>query len=282
MTEGWVEYVTGPWGFAFAFAAGVLSFLSPCVLPLVPAYLAHLTGTTATVSPDGGGPTVRRSAVTHALFFVLGFGLVFSLLAASVGLLSYVLSENDAFFFRTHADTIRQVAGVILIILGLNLMGVIKIPLLYRQYSVELAGVGARAVGGTMATAGGPSGAIAPTVNYSRSVLLGSAFAMGWTPCIGPVLGAIFTLAVESADAVHALYLMLVYSLGLGLPFLITAFAIVPVTTFLRRHRNIMPVAELIAGAMVILIGVLFVLNEGTLLNGWFSNIPGLDRFNEI
>lgn len=288
MTEGWVEYVTGPWGFAFAFAAGVLSFLSPCVLPLVPAYLAHLTGTTATLE---GGPSVRRSAVTHALFFVAGFALVFSLLAASVGLLSYVYSENDAFFFRTHADFIRQIAGVILIILGLNLMGVIKIPLLYRQYSLELVSAGGS---GTMATAGGsnlgsptsnfqhPTSPLTPTVNYSRSVLLGASFAAGWTPCIGPVLGAIFTLAVESADAFQALYLMLVYSLGLGVPFVATAFAIVPVTAFLRRHRNIMPVAELTAGALVILIGVLFVLNEGTLLNGWFSDIPGLDRFNRI
>jgi cytochrome c biogenesis protein CcdA len=159
-------------------------------------------------------------------------------------------------------------------------MGVIKIPILYRQYSLELAGAGAG--GGTVAAAGGPGGAIAPTVNYSRSVLLGAAFAAGWTPCIGPVLGAIFTLAIESADAVHALYLMLVYSLGLGLPFMLTAFAIVPITSFLRRHRGIMPVAEIAAGAMVILIGVLFVLNEGTLLNGWFSDIPGLERFNEI
>ena len=299
MTEGWVDYVTGPWGFAFAFAAGVLSFLSPCVLPLVPAYLAHLTGTTATLSPDGGGPSVRRSAVTHALFFVAGFALVFSLLAASVGLLSYVLSENDAFFFRTHDDLIRQIAGVVLIVLGLNLMGVIRIPLLYRTYQLDLAPAtaGPRVSGATMQTAMVTAGAspsplsgrrpgggvnLAPTVNYSRSVLLGASFAAGWTPCIGPVLGAIFTLAVESADAFHALYLMLVYSLGLGVPFVATAFAIVPVTAFLRRHRNIMPIAELTAGALVILIGVLFVLNEGTLLNSWFSNIPGLDRFNEI
>jgi cytochrome c-type biogenesis protein len=290
MTESWVEYVTGPWGFAFAFAAGVLSFLSPCVLPLVPAYLAHLTGTTATLE---GGPSVRRSAVTHALFFVAGFALVFSLLAASVGLLAYFVSENDAFFFRTHDDAIRQVAGVVLIVLGLNLMGVIRIPLLYRTYSLDLATAtsGAGGGGATMQTAtvtagggsaGGPGSAFAPTVNYSRSVLLGASFAAGWTPCIGPVLGAIFTLAVESADAFQALYLMLVYSLGLGVPFVATAFAIVPVTAFLRRHRNIMPVAELTAGALVILIGVLFVLNEGTLLNSWFSDIPGLDRFNEI
>ena len=153
MTEGWVEYLTGPWGFVFAFAAGVLSFLSPCVLPLVPAYLAHLTGTTATLE---GGPSTRRSALTHAAFFVGGFAMVFSLLAASVGLLGYFLSADDSFFFRTHGDLIRQIAGVVLIVLGLNLMGVIKIPILYRQYSLELAGAGAG--GGGMATAGASGG----------------------------------------------------------------------------------------------------------------------------
>ncbi len=136
MTEGWVDYLTGPYGFAFAFAAGILSFLSPCVLPLVPAYLAHLTGTTATLD---AGRSERRETVTHAATFVLGFTLVFTFIGASVGLLGAVVSADSSYAVRDQIPLLAKIGGVFLIVMGLNLIGVIKIPFLYRTYTLETA-----------------------------------------------------------------------------------------------------------------------------------------------
>jgi cytochrome c-type biogenesis protein len=283
MTEGWVDHLTGPWGFAFAFAAGVISFLSPCVLPLVPAYLAHLTGTTATLEADASR---RRETLTHAVAFVAGFGVIFSLLGASVGLLGAAFGADDSNFVRDHQRTLEQIAGVLLVILGLNLMGVIRIPLLYRTFTLESASsgpmpAGAMAGGGTVTMGGGGRSPWAG-LNYAKSFGVGSAFAIGWTPCIGPVLGAILTLSATSADVAQGMWLLVVYSLGLGVPFIITAFAVVPVTAFLRRIRGILPIIEIIAGAMVILVGALIFLDEATIFNAWFSDIPFLDDFNSI
>jgi cytochrome c-type biogenesis protein len=279
MTEGWVDYLTGPYGFAFAFAAGILSFLSPCVLPLVPAYLAHLTGTTATLDSNR---SERRETVTHAATFVLGFTLVFTFIGASVGLLGAVVSADSSYAVRDQIPLLAKVGGVFLIVMGLNLIGVIKIPLLYRTYTLETAtatvpaGVGA---GGTVAIGGGsPWGGL----GYAKSLGVGAAFAVGWTPCIGPVLGAILTLSASSASVAKGTYLLLVYSLGLGVPFIVTGLAVVPVTAFLRRIRGLMPVVEIATGVLVIFVGMLLFLNEMTIFNSYFSDIPFLDRFNTI
>jgi len=282
MTQGWVDYLTGPYGIFFAFAAGVISFLSPCVLPLVPAYLAHLTGTTATLERGGSD---RRETVSHAAAFVLGFTAVFTLIGASVGLLSATLGGDHAYFVRDHQRLLAQVGAVFLIFLGLNVIGVIRIPLLYRTYSLESfrqpATVTVGAVGGSAVLA---APARRPTwgFQYLKSFGVGSTFALGWTPCIGPVLGAILGLAVTSADVAKGAYLLLVYSLGLGVPFMLTGLAVVPVTGFLRRHRRLVPVAEIVAGVIVIFVGVLLLANEMTVFNGYFSDLPFLDRFNTI
>jgi cytochrome c-type biogenesis protein len=281
MTEGWVDYLTGPWGFAFAFAAGLLSFLSPCVLPLVPAYLAHLTGTTATLEP---GPSQRRTTVIHAMTFVLGFTAAFSLLGASAGLLGAIFGSDHAYFIRDHQRTLERIAGVVLIVLGLNLIGVVRIPFLYRTYSFELATSSAPAGGGstgggsaTMTMGGGWQG-----IDYAKSFGVGSAFAIGWTPCLGPVLGAILTLSATTGDVAQGFYLLLVYSLGLGVPFIITAFAVIPVTRFFRNIRGALPVIEVVTGVMIIFVGALIFLDEATIFNGFFSRIPFLDELNEI
>jgi cytochrome c-type biogenesis protein len=282
MTEGWVDYLTGPYGIFFAFAAGVISFLSPCVLPLVPAYLAHLTGTTATLEPGGND---RRETVSHAAAFVLGFTAVFTLIGASVGLLSATLGDNHAFLIRDHQRLLAQIGAVFLIFLGLNVIGVIRIPLLYRTYSLEsfrapaTVTVGAGGGGGVLVA---PARSPAWGFQYLKSFGVGSTFALGWTPCIGPVLGAILGLAVTSADVAKGAYLLLVYSLGLGVPFMLTGLAVVPVTGFLRRHRGLVPVAEIVAGVIVIFVGVLLLANEMTVFNGYFSDLPFLDRFNTI
>lgn len=270
MTEGWVDYLTGPWGFAFAFAAGLLSFLSPCVLPLVPAYLAHLTGTAATTD---GRASNRGETLSHAIVFVLGFTAVFSFIGASVGLLGAVFSDDDAFFVRDNIRILERIAGVFLVIMGLNLVGVIRIPWLYRTYSFDAMSttppvVLATAGGGTATSvgAGGFDG-----VNHIKSFGVGAAFAVGWTPCIGPVLGAILTLSAQTSDVAQGGYLLLVYSLGLGVPFILTGLAVVPVMSFLRRYRNLLPLVEITMGVLVIAVGVLIFLDELTVFNTYFD-----------
>jgi len=266
VTEGWVDALTGPWGFALAFAAGVLSFLSPCVLPLVPAYLAHLTGTTGHIE----GTAHRRETIAHALSFVMGFTVVFTFIGASVGLFGY--------FVRDHLRTVEQVAGVFLMIMGLNLIGVIRIPWLYRTYALPSGSSPppadyVLAIERPSAARKDDLGAVTPAavLPYTKSFGVGAAFSVGWTPCVGPVLGAILTLAATSRGATQGAYLLFVYSLGLGLPFLLTALAFVPVTAFLRRIRGALPVLEAVTGAIVIFVGVLVFTDSLTIFNRYFD-----------
>jgi cytochrome c-type biogenesis protein len=270
MTDGWVDYLTGPWGFALAFAAGLLSFLSPCVLPLVPAYLAHLTGTAA----ESDQRDQRRETVTHALTFVLGFTLVFTFVGASVGLIGAVVSDDASYAVRDQLPLLGKIAGVFLIVLGLNLVGVIKIPFLYRTYAFETsprpvpAAAGAGGAG-TITMGGGR--APMPGIAYAKSLGVGAAFAVGWTPCIGPVLGTILTLSAQSADVARGGYLLLVYSLGLGVPFVVTALAVAPITGYLRRNRWMMPLVEVAMGVLIIVVGVLMFTDDLTIFNRYFD-----------
>ena len=259
LTENWVGFLGGPWGFAFAFAAGVLSFLSPCVLPLVPAYLAHLTGTTGHIE----GPTHRRETVIHASFFVLGFTTVFTFLGASIGLFGFAV--------RDQLSTFEKIAGLFLIVMGLNLVGIIRIPWLYRTYTLQSSTLPQTApmtaAGGVTTGERGWLGGL----TYMKSFGVGSAFSIGWTPCIGPVLGAILTLAASGSTVAHGAYLLFVYSLGLGLPFMITAFAFVPVTAFLRRIRGALPALEITTGVLVMFVGVLVFTHQLTIFNRYFD-----------
>lgn len=272
ITEGWAEYLTGPYGIGIAFAAGVISFLSPCVLPLVPAYLAHLTGLSAG-SVNAAG---RRETVTHAIAFVVGFGLVFTVIGASAGLVGGLV--------RDQLPTLEKIAGVFLVVLGLNLMGVIRIPWLYRTYQIGGGGtpqpafamVGVGASGGT--GGGGALLAVRSTsLSYVRSVGFGSAFAVAWTPCIGPVLGAIITMAGASATVAQGTYLLLGYSAGLAVPFLIAAFALGSVTAGLKKINRFLPAIEVGAGALVVVVGLLVFFNEFASINRFFNLFPGLE-----
>jgi cytochrome c-type biogenesis protein len=281
MTDGWVEYLTGPWGIVFAFAAGLLSFLSPCVLPLVPAYLAHMTGTAAVGAEDG--VIDRRETLTHAFVFVMGFTLVFTFVGASVGLLGTIVSGDSAYWVRDRLPLLEKIAGVVLIVMGLNLIGLIRIPWLYRTYSMQtLATPQPQPRPQTMAMAAGSAGGGTATValgdgvpqsglRYANSGAIGAAFAVGWTPCIGPVLGAILTLSATTGDVARGAYLLLVYSLGLGVPFMITALAVVPVTRFLRGHRTWLSMVEIVMGTMVVFVGILIFLDELTIFNEYFD-----------
>jgi len=269
LTEGWVDYLTGPFGIAFAFAAGVISFLSPCVLPLVPAYVAHLTGVATAPEATAG----RRETFSHAVAFVLGFGLVFTVIGASVGLAGGLV--------RDELPTLEKLAGVFLVILGLNLMGVIRVPWLYRTYQLSLGSPGGPALafaGG--GTAGGATTATlvvqSTALSYARSLGFGSAFAIAWTPCIGPVLGAILTLAAASTTVHQGAYLLLAYSAGLALPFLVAGYALGGVTAVLRRFGRYLAALELAAGAVVVLVGILVFFDEFASLNQYFDLIPQL------
>jgi cytochrome c-type biogenesis protein len=272
LTEGWVEYLTGPFGIAFAFAAGVISFLSPCVLPLVPAYIAHLTG----VASDPTAVAGRRETVTHALFFVLGFAVIFTFLGLSVALVGSTVKDQ--------MPTLNKIAGVFLVILGLNLMGVIRLPWLYRTYTIgsgtsgpqpalAMAGAGASGGNATMTAVTVQSTAL----SYARSAGFGASFAVAWTPCIGPVLSAVLLLAGTTSTAWQGAYLLLAYSAGLGVPFLITGFALGTVTATLRKFYRFLPALEIATGAMIVVVGILIFTNEFTSLNQYFNLIPELN-----
>jgi cytochrome c-type biogenesis protein len=224
-------------GFAVAFAAGLLSFLSPCVLPLVPSYVGFLTGMTL---PEMDGR--RRVALLHALLFVAGFSLVFILLGASATALGRALNYYQVW--------LQRVGGVLIIAFGLLCLGVVKSEWLTRERRLHLE---------------------QKPVGFLGSALVGMAFGAGWTPCIGPVLGAILGLAATSADLTRGMLLLAVYSAGLAVPFLIAAVAVEQFLDWFQRFRRFLPWVMRISGALLVLVGVLLVTGEFTRLAGWLQ-----------
>lgn len=209
-----------------AFSAGLLSFFSPCVLPLVPAYIANLAGSTA-ISAEA-----RRSylpTLFHSLFFVLGFSLIFIALGASVGLLGTAITA--------HSNLLRQISGIIIILFGIFLIASYRLP--WLNYEKKLTFSSARSPG------------------YLRSILIGAVFAFGWTPCVGPILGAILTLAWGSQTVAEGALLLVVYSLGLGIPFILIGLAwgaIMPLWKSINRHLGKI---SIISGCLLIIVGAL-------------------------
>jgi cytochrome c-type biogenesis protein len=222
-----------------AFAAGVLSFASPCVLPLVPAYIGHMVA----VSAERSGSSRRMVSLTHAAFFVSGFSLVFIAFWTSVGLVGFVFLDNARF--------LRELGGAVLIFMGLHLLGVINIGLLNREYTVDA---------GRKGKAG-----------YPRSLAMGMSFAAGWTPCIGPVLGSIIGLAVIEGSVTKGTALLVAYSAGLGVPFLITALAVEPISAGLKRLRPVLAVVPVVSGVLVVAVGVLMLTNGLIRMNQYFD-----------
>lgn len=216
---------------ALAFAAGVLSFTSPCCLPLMPGYVSYITSasgdTTASDDP------ARSRALWTAMLFVIGFGAVFTALGASASAVSGLLLENR--------QLLSRVGGVVIITMGLLLAGVVRIPALMREYRVDLSRVRP-----------GPAGAVP----------LGMAFAIGWVPCIGPVLAGILTVAASKGSVAEGAALLAVYSLGLGVPFVglaVAASRFGPVVGWLRRHAR---AVELSGAAVLVLMGLLLVTDQ--------------------
>lgn len=263
-----------------AVAAGLLSFLSPCVLPLVPAYLGQLTAV-AVASGSGAGATGMSRWLTfrHALAYVAGFGSVFTLLGVTG---TYVAAG-----FSEQLPALRQIGGVILIILGLNLAGVLKVPRLERTWRPMDAGAAGSvaAATGTMSlsaaaagTNGGPSlgerlggRIVSSRGGWLASYGLGAIFAVGWTPCVGVILGAILGLAAGSQTVGQGGVLLVAYTLGLGLPFLAIALVYERAPALLRplvRHGRAVSV---IGGALVIAVGIAMILDLLVYTSTWFG-----------
>lgn len=225
--------------FLVAFGAGILSFASPCCLPLVPVYVGHMTGVTMAAGSRGR----RLQSALHAVAFVLGFTLVFVSFWALLGLVGYALQDN--------ARYLRQIGGAALVFMGFHVMGVINLGFLNREW-VPGARLGNRA-------------------GIARSFLLGVFFAAGWTPCIGPVLGAIIGLAAYEGELLQGTALLLVYSLGLGVPFIATAVAVDRITNPLRRAKLLRAAVPVLSGALVVGIGVLMLTNTLVQMPRYFN-----------
>ncbi len=222
-----------------AFVAGVLSFLSPCVLPLVPSYLAYVGGS----SLGGAGQERARQRMLmlrNSLLFVLGFSLVFVALGASASAVGSLLLQ--------HRQSMMLVGGVLVLFFGLTMLGLFKIPLLLRDARVRFQGDSSTPFG---------------------AVLLGMAFAAGWTPCIGPVLGSILTLAGASGTLIQGVLLLLSYALGLAVPFLLASLAAESFLGFSRDFRRFLPWVERTAGGILVVAGVLMVTGTYTVLNSY-------------
>ena len=226
---------------AVAFLAGIVSFASPCCLPLVPVYVTYMVGTTAP-----GSPTARQVAFKQALAFVLGFTVVFVALWASIGVVGYLL--------RDYVPILRQVGGAVLIVMGLHVAGVIRISALYRQVTVPTGRVLGKSESGD-----GTVKVMAPS--YVRSSLLGVAFAAGWTPCIGPILGGIIGLASLGSSVVQGTVLLFAYAFGLGVPFVLVAVGATAANQKLVWFRRHEAGVSLVTGAMLILVGFLMITN---------------------
>jgi cytochrome c-type biogenesis protein len=224
-----------------AFLAGLVSFVSPCVLPLVPAYLSLLTGSSLEeLQTAQAGTALRASAVAHAAAFIIGFTLVFVILGLTASAIGGALNANRVL--------IAQIGGVIVVILGLHMMGMLRIPLLMRDTRVHVQ---------------------RERRTYWTSALVGIAFAAGWSPCIGPILAGILAIASQQKNA-EAAMLLLVYSLGLAVPFLLTAVAIGAVLPLLKRIKRVLPAIEFCAGVFLVAVGLVLVNNAFYTVAGWF------------
>lgn len=242
--------------YTIALLAGLLSFLSPCVLPLVPPYLFYLGGTSIEEFAEGKqiDRTVQRRMIVSSLFFVLGFTTVFVTLGATASALGRVVAQN--------LDILAQVAGVVIIIMGLHFLGLFKIPILYREARYH-----------HDARPAGLMGAYA----------IGVAFAFGWTPCIGPVLAAILAVAATSDTIDLGISLLAVYSLGLGIPFVLAAFAVKPFLRFMGRFRQHLGRVEKVMGGALVITGILFITGSLNAFSFWMLEaFPALGNIEGI
>jgi len=233
-----------------ALLAGIVSFLSPCVLPLVPPYLVFLAGTSLERFADREPETrVRWETVGAACLFVLGFSTVFIALGASATVIGSLM--------HAYSSQLAIIAGVIIIVMGLHFLGVTQIALLHRQKRVE----------------------VAKPVGLWGAYVIGLAFAFGWTPCIGPILAAILAVAASEQTVTRGAGLLAIYSLGLGIPFVIAAFAVEQFAAFLARFKKYLHRVEQLMGGLLVLTGVVFLTGDIDKFSVWLLEMfPGLGR----
>ena len=226
-----------------AFAAGVLSFLSPCVLPLVPSFITYLTGLTfADIQAEHPPHVVRRKTVTHALLFIFGFTLVFVLMGASA---TYAGS-----FLRDNMEVMRRIGGALIMLFGLHVIGILPINLLLGEKRVTLHHK--------------PAG-------YAGSILVGVAFAAGWTPCIGPILASILMIAAAEHTVNRGILLLLAYSLGLALPFFLASLAMHRFLAIFNKFRRHIRLFEIAAGVFLFIAGLMIFFDKLTMLQRYLS-----------
>lgn len=223
--------------FVAALAAGVLSFLSPCILPLVPAYIANIAGASVLSS----SPPERRHILLHTLSFVAGFSVVFIALGASLGLLGAAAP----------VELLYKVAGVLLILFGIFLVASTRVPWLNYEKRLNFARV--------------------RNTGYLRSLLIGATFSLGWTPCVGPILGGILTLAASSQTAWEGVYLLVGYCLGLGLPFVVVGLALGAASRYIRWLNRHAFVTSIVAAVLLIGVGILMLTGHLEYLSGLLS-----------
>jgi cytochrome c-type biogenesis protein len=226
-------------GLPLAFLAGLVSFLSPCVLPLIPSYVSFITG----LSLEDAGQR-RWVAFSHAVMFVLGFTIIFLALGASATALGTLLNY--------HRVWLERIGGALIIVFGLYLLGAFQWGPLARERRLTLQD---------------------KPVGYLGSALVGVAFGAGWSPCIGPILGAVLTYTSARATLGQGIVLLFVYSLGLGLPFLLAALAIDRFLDWFQRYRRFIPIVTRIAGAALVALGVLLATGYFSALAGWLAGL---------
>ncbi len=237
-----------------ALGAGLLSFLSPCILPIVPFYLSYLAGTGIAQVTEGAAvpPQIRRRAVGMSLAFAAGIITIFVLLGASASMLGQAL--------RAWFDVLRWLAGGVIIVMGLQFLGVLRIGLLFRQWRADAAGA--------------PQG-----VGALGAYAMGLAFAFGWTPCVGPVLTAILFTAAGADTAWRGAWLLLCYGVGMTAPFVLAALAMGPFMRMMRHMRPWLGRIEQAMGVLLILFGVLIVSNRMGVIAQWMlDHLPWLAR----
>lgn len=226
---------------AIAFSAGLLSFLSPCVLPLVPAYLSYLTGTAASEITER---EAKRNLILKALGFVFGFSVIFIIMGASASSLGQLFAENRYL--------LKKIGGIIIVLMGLHMTGIFKIKSLYREKRLFSLAEKNRGLG---------------------SIFIGMAFATGWTPCIGPILSSILIYASSLETVRHGVILLSVYSLGLAVPLLLTALAINRFASYFKKFSRYLPVISVVSGILLIITGMLIFTDKLLILSSYLDFI---------
>ena len=226
-----------------AFAAGFLSFLSPCVLPLIPSYISYISGITfSDLTQETLPKRIKVITATHSLLFIAGFTIVFVLLGLSFTFAGGLLSQ--------HREIVRKIGGVVMVIFGLSIAGIINLPFLQKEKKVEVKSK--------------PAG-------YLGSIIIGATFALGWTPCVGPLLASILLLSSTEGELVKGVSLLLAYSLGLALPFFISSILINNFLAYFKALKKYLRVISIVTGIFLVAVGIMIFFNSFGAIAGWLE-----------